>query len=216
MLTRCSVFAGGFDLSGACAVTGRRRVRDPGSARRVGTQVTCDRRPIIGAHPILDAGDDPAIRRRPADADGFGEDIRAAHARYFAGREADVSPCGTDQPTPGVRVGYGRVGQSACRVPVRGRPRPRHRSGHRALRGVHRILGEHHEPLRWTEDLIEPAHDAGHRRLAQLYSIAALCFTAGRIDESLRYAEAGRAAVTSGRFDEFAKRSKHHWAVRTH
>ena len=41
-----------------------------------------------------------------------------------------------------------------------------------------------------------------HRRLAQLYVMAAQCYAAGRIDDALGYAEAGRLAITSGRFDQ--------------
>jgi tetratricopeptide (TPR) repeat protein len=41
--------------------------------------------------------------------------------------------------------------------------------------------------------------------LAQLYAMATLCFTAGRIDDAVGYAGAGQEAVTSGRFDEVRK-----------
>ena len=64
---------------------------------------------------------------------------------------------------------------------------------------------EQHEPIAWAEELIEPARAVQHRRLAQLYAMAALCFTAGRIDAAVGYAEAGQEAVTSGRFDEVRK-----------
>ena len=66
LLDRCSVFAGGFDLQSACAVAGfrrLRRLRHPGSAGRAGAQVAAGRRSVIGADPVLDAGDDPPVRR---------------------------------------------------------------------------------------------------------------------------------------------------------
>ena len=92
LLDRCSVFAGGFDLESACAVAGSDdRLRHPGSARRAGAQVAAGRRPVIGADPVFDAGDDPPVRRgttRRLAAQA--SEIRAAHARYFAGREADI------------------------------------------------------------------------------------------------------------------------------
>ena len=50
--------------------------------------------------------------------------------------------------------------------------------------------------------LIEPAKAVEHRRLAQLYVMAAQCFAAGRIDDALGYAETGRVAIDSGRFDQ--------------
>ena len=73
VLERCSVFAGGFDLQSACAVAGFDDLDDYAildRARRSGAQVAARRRPIIGADPVFDAGDDPPVRRgttrRPA------------------------------------------------------------------------------------------------------------------------------------------------------
>ena len=66
LLERCSVFAGGFDLQSACAVAGSDDiddVRHPRSAGRAGAQVAPGRRPVIGADPVFDAGDDPPVRR---------------------------------------------------------------------------------------------------------------------------------------------------------
>ena len=65
LLNRCSVFAGGFDL----AARARWRaagddVHHAGSARRVGAQVASGRRPVLGSDPVLDARDDPPVRRR--------------------------------------------------------------------------------------------------------------------------------------------------------
>jgi tetratricopeptide (TPR) repeat protein len=61
---------------------------------------------------------------------------------------------------------------------------------------------EQYEPVGWAEELIEPAQTQKHRRLAQLYVVAAQCFATGRVDEALRYAEAGLLAIDSGQFDE--------------
>ena len=98
LLERCSVFAGGFDLQSACAVAGLRRcrrVRDSGSARRAGAQVAARRRPVVGADPVLDAGDDPPVRRGATVARGDVADGPHAHARYFAGSEPKSWRCGT-------------------------------------------------------------------------------------------------------------------------
>ena len=44
---------------------------------------------------------------------------RTAHARYFAGREADVlGPVGRSAATRGLHVVHRRTGQPACRVPM--------------------------------------------------------------------------------------------------
>ncbi len=46
------------------------------------------------------------------------------------------------------------------------------------------------------------ARAVDHRRLSQLYVMAAMCYATGRVDDSLGYATAGRQAIESGRFDE--------------
>ena len=93
LLERCSVFAGGFDLQSACAVVGSDDSMSTPSS-------ICSTRWCASrcwsptgqrADPVFDAGDDPPVRRgttrrhavRPTDG-------RAAHARYFAGRETDI------------------------------------------------------------------------------------------------------------------------------
>jgi hypothetical protein len=47
--------------------------------------------------------------------------------------------------------------------------------------------------------LIEPACAVDHRRLAFLYVIASQCYTSGRVQEAVRYCEAGISVVESGR-----------------
>ena len=61
---------------------------------------------------------------------------------------------------------------------------------------------EQYEPVEWAEELIEPARAVEHRRLAQLYAMAAQCYSAGRVDDAVDYAEAVQAAIATGRFDE--------------
>ena len=40
-----------------------------------------------------------------------------------------------------------------------------------------------------------------HRRLAQLYTMAMQCYATGRLEDFVRYSQAGQAAVRSGRFE---------------
>ncbi len=61
---------------------------------------------------------------------------------------------------------------------------------------------EQFEPGAWAEEIIEPAREIQHPRLAQLYAMAARCFAASRFDDAIRYGEAALLAVDSGRFDE--------------
>src|SRR6478672_2785714 len=93
MLDRCSVFAVGFDLQSACAVAGFDDIDDYTVLDLLDALVrksllVADR--SCGPDPIFDVGDDPPIRRgkthRTCDAD----EVRTAHARYYAGRETDI------------------------------------------------------------------------------------------------------------------------------
>ena len=61
---------------------------------------------------------------------------------------------------------------------------------------------EQYEPVGWAEELIEPAKGADHRRLAQLYVMAAMCFAVGRTEDAVGYGDAARLAIDSGRYDE--------------
>ena len=59
-------------------------------------------------------------------------------------------------------------------------------------------LVENYEPIAWAEELIEPARAVDHPRLATMYLIAAQCYTTGRIEEAVGYAEAGQTVIGSG------------------
>ena len=77
--------------------------------------------------------------------------------------------------------------------------RPRRGRRHRHLRAFLGFLVENYEPIAWAEELIEPARAVDHPRLAFLYVMASQCFTSGRIEEAVRYADAGQLAIGGGR-----------------
>jgi hypothetical protein len=58
---------------------------------------------------------------------------------------------------------------------------------------------ESYEPIAWAEELIEPAR-ADHPRLAFLYGMASHCFSPGRIEAAVRYADASQQVIASGRY----------------
>ncbi len=97
----------------------------------------------------------------------------------------------------GIRVAHRPNWRICARPFVGSRPRrPRHRGGHRRLRGVPRPLGRQHEPIAWAEELIEPARAASTIRVwPSSTSWRSQCFTTGRIDEAIRYADAGQEAI---------------------
>ena len=106
LLNRCSVFAGGFDLAGACAVSGSDdefATLDLLDALVRKSLLVADR--SSGAYPILDAGDHPAVRRRPTRRrpDMAGDDTRC--------RTRDTSPtckpmCSPSGTAPRQRESY--------------------------------------------------------------------------------------------------------------
>ena len=55
--------------------------------------------------------------------------------------------------------------------------------------------------LHGPKNCIEPARTVKHRRLAQLYSMAAQCYAAGRSGGAVRYADAALGIIESGHFD---------------
>jgi hypothetical protein len=56
---------------------------------------------------------------------------------------------------------------------------------------------ESYEPIAWTEELIEPARAVDHPRLAVLYTMASWCYVTGRLEEAVRYSEAGQIVFAS-------------------
>jgi len=93
LLERCSVFAGGFDLQSACAVAEPEGVDDYAILDRLGALVrksllVADQSAGRTRFSMLET-----IRQFSGEqlvASGDAEEVRTAHSRYFAGREADI------------------------------------------------------------------------------------------------------------------------------
>ena len=125
LLNRCSVFAGGFDLAGACAVAGSDdefATLDLLDALVRKSLLVADRSSGRTRFSMLET-----IRQFAEDqlaADGQAEETRAAHARYFASlRSRRARPVGQSPATRGLRLVHPRAGEPARRVPVGRRPR---------------------------------------------------------------------------------------------
>jgi tetratricopeptide (TPR) repeat protein len=58
-------------------------------------------------------------------------------------------------------------------------------------------MTENYEPIAWSEELIEPAQAVDHPRLGALYTLPAYCYLAGRLEEAVRYSDAGQAAIAA-------------------
>ena len=205
VLERCSVFAGGFDLKGAQAVTA--------SDDEFATLDLLDalvRKSLLVANrfsgqtrfsmleTIRQFAEEQLVHSGTADG------ARAAHARYFAQREADVLAL---WDSPKQRDAYEWFGVELANL----------RAAFRwaADRGdldfavdiaiYAAFLGrcvQQHEPITWAEELLGPARALDHRGLARLYTMSAQCYLLGRVDDGFRYAGACLEAIDSGLFDE--------------
>ena len=170
LLTQCSVFAGGFDVDGAQAV-----------ANMGDKFVTLDLLEALVRKSLLVADQTSGrtrfsmletIRQFAEEqlvASGRAEETRAAHARYFAGREVDV-----------LAMWDGPRQRQAHDWLIAELPNLRNAFRWAADRGdidtavtiaiLATFLGywvAKHEPIAWAEEMIEPARAVEHPRLAR-------------------------------------------------
>ena len=205
LLDRCSVFAGGFDLQSACAVAESGddyAVLDRLDALVRKSLLVADRSSGHTRYSMLET-----IRQFAEDqlvARGEATEVRTRHARYFAGREADILAL-WDSPRQREAYAWFALELANLRMAFRWA----------ADNGVldvaaaiatyagHVGLGaDMYEPMAWMEELIEPARAVDHPRLALLYFGAVQCWNAGRIEAAVRYADSGQAVIGNDRYVE--------------
>ncbi len=203
-LARCSVFAGGFDLQSACAITGfpdEYAALDLLHALVGKSLLVADRSPARTRFSMLDT-----IRQFAEEqlvARGEAIEVHTAHARYFAGREADILAL---WDSPGQREAYEwfTTALANLRGAFRWAADQSDLDTAAAIAFFACLLGllvENNEPVTWAEELIEPARAVDHPRLTALLVMAALCWTHGRIEDAIGYVEAGTSAIRRGRQD---------------
>jgi predicted ATPase len=207
LLDRCSVFAGGFDLQSACAVGGSDdhddyAVLDLLDALVRKSLLVAERSAGRTRFSMLET-----IRQFAEEqlvTSGVAPEVRTAHARYFAGCEADIMAL-WDGPRQREAYTWFTVELANLRNAFRWAADHGDLDKAAALAICATFLGtwvEQYEPVAWTEELLEPARWVNHRRLAQLYVVAAQCHAAGRVDDAVGYLEASRQIMQSGDFDE--------------
>jgi predicted ATPase/class 3 adenylate cyclase len=205
LLNSCSVFAGGFDLAAASVVAG--------SKDDIGTLDLLDalvRKSLVVAtrsssrtrfsmlETIRQFAEEQLVRTGEADA------VRTAHARYFAGREADVLAL-WDSPRQREAYAWFTLELANLRAAFRWAADHSDLDIAASIAVYATQLGywvQQYEPGAWAEELIDSAKAANHPRLAQVYMTAATCYMTGRIDDFLRYFDAGQNAIDSRRFDD--------------
>ena len=134
-------------------------------------------------------------------ASGEASEVRAAHARYFAGREADILAL-WDSPRQREAYDWFTVEFANLRTAFRWAADHGDLDVAATLATYAGLLGarvQTYEPIAWAEELIEPARAVDHPRLAFLYVIASLCYTTGRIEAAVRYSDAGQIVLGRSR-----------------
>jgi predicted ATPase/class 3 adenylate cyclase len=201
LLDRCSVFAGGFDLQSACAVMGSDddfATLDLLDALLRKSLLVADRFSGRTRFSMLET-----IRQFAEEqlvARGEASEIRAAHSRCFAGREADILAL-WDSPRQREAYDWFNVELANLRTAFRWAADWGDLDTATAIATYAALLGylvHNYEPIAWVEELIEPARAVDHPRLAAVYVIAALCWNPGRIEAAVRYADAGQTVIGSG------------------
>ena len=202
LLERCSVFAGGFDLQSACAVMGSDddfATLDLLDALVRKSLLIADRSAGRTRFSMLET-----IRQFAEEqlvAGGEASQIRAAHSRYFAGREADIMAL-WDSPRQREAYDWFTIELANLRTAFRWAADHGDLDVAATLATYVGWLGaccQTYEPIAWAEELIEPARAIDHPRLAFLYVIASQCYTTGRIEAAVGYSDAGQIVLDKSR-----------------
>ena len=204
LLERCSVFAGGFDLQSACAVAGSDDLDDFAVLHLLDALVrksllVADRSSGRTRFSMLET-----IRQFAEEqlvARGEASEIRAAHSRYFAGREADILAL-WDSPRQREAYDWFTIELANLRTAFRWAADHGDLDVAATIATYVGLLGQWvqtFEPMAWAEELIEPARAVDHPRLAFLYVIASLCYNTGRIEAAVGYSEAGQIVLGRSR-----------------
>ena len=203
VLDCCSVFAGGFDLQSACAVAGSDDLDEYAILEVLDALVRkslliADRSAGRTRFSMLET-----IRQFAEEqlvACGEASEIRAAHSRYFAGREADIMAL-WDSPRQREAYDWFTIELANLRTAFRWA------ADHGDLDvaatiatyvGMLGFLVHNYEPMAWAEELIEPARAVDHPRLAFLCVAASACWMPGRIEEAVGYTDAAQTVIANG------------------
>src|ERR1700722_740827 len=165
LLARCSVFAGGFDLAAARAVGGcgdDLATLDVLDALVRKSLLVADRSSGRTRFSMLET-----IRQFAEEqlaAHGEADETRAAHARYFAGREADIMAL-WDSPRQRQAYAWFTVELANLRTAFRWAADQGDLDVAATLATYVGMLGalvQTFEPIAWAEELIEPARAVEH------------------------------------------------------
>jgi len=202
LLERCSVFAGGFDLESACAVTGSDEPGDFAVMDRLDALVrksllVADRSSRRTRFSMLETIREFAEEKLVA-SDSATE-ARTRHSRHFAKRETETLAL-WDSPRQREAYTWLTIELPNLRVAFRWAADNGDLDTAAAIAFYTAFIGpwaEYYEPITWAEELIEPARAAEHPRLADLYGTAAQCWMPGRVEDAVRYSEAAQSVTAA-------------------
>jgi predicted ATPase len=200
LLDRCSVFVGGFDLESACAVGGSDDrdeyvILDLLDALVRKSLLAATRSSGRTRYSMLET-----IRQFAEEqlaTNGVANEVRAAHARYFAGRETDIMAL-WDSPRQRESYEWFSAELANLRTAYRWATDNDDLDIGATIATYAAFLGlwvDQYEPIAWAEELIERARTVDHSRLAYLYVMASSCYLAGRAEVAVGYSDAGQAVI---------------------
>jgi predicted ATPase len=206
LLNRCSVFAGGFDLQSACATATSADIDEYAILDLLGALVrksllVADRSSGQTRFSMLET-----IRQFAEGQlalSGGADQARTAHASHFAGFASDML-ARWDGPRLRETYPWFTTEFANLRAAFRWSAANGDLDNAATLATHATAFGvwlEQYEPVAWAEELIEPARAANHRRLLQLYVLAAQCYAAGRADDAFGYLEASQQLTGNVDFD---------------
>jgi predicted ATPase len=202
LLERCSVFAGGFDVQGARAVSGSEDADEFAILDLLDTLVRkslliADRSTGKTRFSMLETirqfAEEKLVER------GEAAEASSAHAQYFADRGTDILAL-WDSPRQREAYAWFATELANLRTAFRWADDRGDLDIAATIATYAWLLGffvENLEPVSWAEELIEPASAIGHPRLASLYIGASLCWTTGRVDQALAYTDSGQTILAS-------------------
>lgn len=196
------MFAGGFDVQSACAVSGS---ETPNEFAILDLLDTLVRKSLLVAdrstgktrfsmlETIRQFAEEKLVER------GEAAEASSAHARYFANRETDILEL---WDSPRQREAYAWLGIELAnlRTAFRWAADRGELDIAASIATCGWLLGfcvENYEPVSWAEELIEPACAIEHPRLASLYVGASLRWMAGRVRQALAYVDSGQITLAS-------------------
>jgi predicted ATPase len=200
LLDRCSVFAGGFHLESACAVAGSDGIDDFAVLDLLDALVrksllVADRSSGRTRFSMLET-----VRQFAEEqlvASGAATEARAAHARHFAQREADIL-ARWDSPRQRDAYDWFTAELANLRTAFRWAADDGDLDVAAPIATYASFLGlwvDQYEPIAWAEELIEPARAVDHPRLPFLYVMASQCYLAGRPEAGVGYSDAALLVI---------------------